>query len=166
MRPIDADVLVYYKYASIDCYLKSNYDSGFSQYKQGWNNAIDGIINNTPTIELCYQTTSCLDCKMYNKEKHNCPRFCEVIRELVKEEEKRSTGGWITIEAGENFLENHEWYLVVHKDYETPMKAKYHSDCPHFTFFDARGEEVSYLFENKITHYMKLPDYKEKENDL
>ena len=35
----------------------------------------------------CYQTTSCLDCKMYDKENHHCPRFCEVIRELVKETE-------------------------------------------------------------------------------
>ena len=42
-------------------------------------------IANAPTVEPCYQTTSCLDCKMYDKEKHKCPRFCEVIRELVKE---------------------------------------------------------------------------------
>ena len=43
------------------------------------------LINNAPTVEPCYQTTSCLDCKMYDKENHHCPRFCEVIRELVKE---------------------------------------------------------------------------------
>ena len=45
------------------------------------------IIDSTPTVEPCYQTTSCLDCKMYDKENHHCPRFCEVIKELVKEVE-------------------------------------------------------------------------------
>ena len=42
-------------------------------------------INNAPTVEPCYQTTSCLDCKMYDKKKHNCPRFCEVIRSVIEE---------------------------------------------------------------------------------
>lgn len=42
-------------------------------------------IADAPTVEPCYQTTSCLDCKMYDKENHHCPRFCEVIKELVKE---------------------------------------------------------------------------------
>ena len=46
---------------------------------------VQEIIDNAPTVEPCYQTTSCLDCKMYDKENHHCPRFCEVIRELVKE---------------------------------------------------------------------------------
>lgn len=43
-----------------------------------------------PTIEPCYQTTSCLDCKIYDKENYNCPRFCAVIKGLV--DEKRPTG--------------------------------------------------------------------------
>lgn len=33
----------------------------------------------------CYQKTSCLDCKMYDKENYYCPRFCEVIRDAVKD---------------------------------------------------------------------------------
>lgn len=65
---------------------------------------------------------------------------------------------WKTIGGGEWVLKDHYWYLIAHKDYGTPMKAKYHSDCPHFTFFDANGERATYLFENKITHYMELPD--------
>ena len=78
----------------------------------------------------------------------------------------RPQGDWITIEAGEDLLKDHYWYLIAHKDYGTPMKAKYHSDCPHFTFFDARGERATYLFEDKITHYMELPDIpKEAEKD-
>lgn len=43
------------------------------------------IIDNAPTVEPCYQTTSCLDCQMYDKENHNCPRFCEVIRSAIEE---------------------------------------------------------------------------------
>ena len=51
-------------------------------------------IDNAPTVEPCYQTTSCSDCKMYDKEKHNCPRFCEVISDLVNEVEERPKGEW------------------------------------------------------------------------
>jgi len=50
--------------------------------------ALKDIIDNAPTVEPCYQTTSCLDCKMYDNENHNCPRFCEVIRSAVEEVEK------------------------------------------------------------------------------
>lgn len=61
---------------------------------------VQEIIDNAPTVEPCYQTTSCLDCKMYDKEKHNCPRFCEVIRDLVDEVEERPTGEWIEFKGG------------------------------------------------------------------
>ncbi len=51
-------------------------------------------IDNAPTVEPCYQTTSCLDCKMYDKKNHHCPRFCEVIRESVSEVKERPKGEW------------------------------------------------------------------------
>lgn len=51
MRLIDADALSEHKFVSINCYLKSNYDNGYSRYKQGWNDAIDAIIYNAPIIE-------------------------------------------------------------------------------------------------------------------
>lgn len=50
-------------------------------------------IDNAPTVEPCYQTTSCLDCKNYDKENYYCPRFCEVIRETTKEIKRQ--GEWI-----------------------------------------------------------------------
>lgn len=50
-------------------------------------------IDHSPTVKPCYQTTSCLDCKNYDKENYYCPRFCEVIREATKEI-KRSQGKW------------------------------------------------------------------------
>jgi len=56
----------------------------------------DKEIDNAPTVELCYQTTSCLDCKNYDKENHNCPRYCEVIKEAL-EETKKPQGEWIPV---------------------------------------------------------------------
>ena len=49
-------------------------------------------IDNAPTVEPCYQTTSCLDCGNYDKENHNCPRYCEVIKEAIN---SRPQGEWI-----------------------------------------------------------------------
>ena len=37
----------------------------------------------------CYQKTSCLDCKIYDKENYYCPRFCEVIRDAVKDAKQK-----------------------------------------------------------------------------
>ena len=45
-------------------------------------------IDNAPTVEPCYQTTSCLDCDNYDKENHNCPRYCEVIKEAINSRTK------------------------------------------------------------------------------
>ena len=78
-RLIDADKLPEHKF--------TRESAKSSDYMRGWNDAIDTIVDTAPTVEPCYQTTSCLDCKMYDKENHHCPRFCEVIRELVKEAE-------------------------------------------------------------------------------
>ena len=55
-------------------------------------------IDNAQTVEPCYQTTSCLDCKNYDKANYNCPRFCEVIREIAKENQ-RPQGEWIDIDS-------------------------------------------------------------------
>lgn len=83
----------------------------------------------------------------------------------VKIELLRPQGEWIPIEKEDDLID-HYWYLVAHEDYKTPIKAKYHSDVPHFTF-SANGEEhASYIFEGKITHYMDLPELpKEAENE-
>lgn len=77
---------------------------------------------------------------------------------------ERPQGEWIPIEKEDNLID-HYWYLVAHEDYKTPIKAKYHSDVPHFTFSANGKEHASYIFEGKITHYMDLPELpKEAEN--
>ena len=43
--------------------------------------------------EECYK--DCGDCEAYNKEKHHCPKFCNVIKETVKEIEENHND-WIS----------------------------------------------------------------------
>ena len=66
---------------------------------------------------------------------------------------------WYSIDT-EGLLEDHDYYLIAHKDYDTPIKAKYHDDqVPHFTFLDSEnGMQTSYISDGKITHFMFLPD--------
>lgn len=95
MRTIDADALI--RAASVRFY-STNY------YKH-----ILDLIDNAPTVEPCYQTTSCLDCANYDKENHNCPRFCEVTKEVIK---SRPTGEWLS--TGKDLKREHpysaRWY--------------------------------------------------------
>ena len=90
-RLVDADELkkVLAEYKSIRNF-NMNYDGLLAE-----------LIDNAPTVEPCYQTTSCLDCKMYDKEKHNCPRFCEVIRNAIEE---RPHGEWLKSDMPESVL--------------------------------------------------------------
>lgn len=61
---------------------------GFVHFYNEW--LIDEKIIKIASEELeeVIQTKSCLDCPMYDKEKHYCPRFCEVIRNALKEIEE------------------------------------------------------------------------------
>lgn len=42
---------------------------------------------------------SCEDCPVYDKEKHNCPRFCRVIPETIKELKQQKIGKWIAVDS-------------------------------------------------------------------
>ena len=79
-----------------------------------------------------------------------------------------------------NSLEDHNWYLVCHRDYDTPIKAKFHRDS--FCYFElctSNGVKIEYLYAgfnedpyilkpndehyvNKITHFMLLPTMPEE----
>ena len=37
---------------------------------------------------------------------------------------------WREFNLDNEELQDHHFYLVAHKDYGTPMKAKWHQDCP------------------------------------
>lgn len=60
------------------------------------------------------------------------------------------------IYEAEDLLEDMESYLILHEDYEYPMRAMYHARVPGFSFYTARGIEVTQLSENKITHFAEI----------
>ena len=75
---------------------------------------------------------------------------------------------WIPInEETIETLQDHYYYLVAHKDFTTPMKAKYHNDSfKHFEVFSFKSSQISYIFLNStddITHFMELPELPKEE---
>ena len=54
---------------------------------------IEIIKQEAEKYEECYK--DCGDCEAYNKEKHYCPKFCNVIKETVKEIEANHND-WIS----------------------------------------------------------------------
>lgn len=86
-------------------------------------------------------------------------------------------GTWIPLEYidGEWFeddrLQDHYFYLVAHKKFATPMKAKYHDDggMRHFQIMSASNDICTrhnfddvYSWDDSITHWMELPDLKRR----
>lgn len=68
-------------------------EEDIENFKMIWQRANSkGLLVIRPSVEPCYQTTSCLDCGNYDKENHNCPRYCEVIKEAINE--ARPKGEW------------------------------------------------------------------------
>lgn len=72
------------------------------------------------------------------------------------------TLSWIPI-TEETEFENHEWYLLAHKDFGTPVKARFHDDIPHFEILvqNWTNDENSVCYEwdwkEKIPYYMEMP---------
>lgn len=86
------------------------------------------------------------------------------------------SGTWIPLEYidGEWFeddrLQDHYFYLVAHKKFATPMKAKYHDDggMRHFQIMSVSNDICTrhnfdnvYSWDDSITHWMELPDMPE-----
>ena len=79
-----------------------------------------------------------------------------------------SKAKWIPInEETIETLQDHYYYLVAHKYFTTPMKAKYHNDSfKHFEVFSFKSSQISYIFLNStddITHFMELPELPKEE---
>lgn len=107
-----------------------------------WNVVIAHIIDNAPTVEPCYQTTSCLDCKNYDKENHNCPRYCEVIKEAIK---SRPQGEWIyrriiTKDRSFDMVVCSNCQTEFSWDAETGVSMDNYKTCPNCSA-DMRGEK-------------------------
>ena len=75
---------------------------------------------------------------------------------------------WHNLPDTADLLKDHYFYLVAHKDYKTPMKAKYHADgLSHFEILSAANSSVVWLYEfgDIVTHWTDLPDLPGKEGD-
>lgn len=62
-----------------------------------------------------------------------------------------------------NALQDHYYYLVTHKDYATPMKAKWHEGCDeHWEIFVGMGRpnEIVYTWDKdcKVIAWMEMPE--------
>lgn len=68
-------------------------------------------------------------------------------------------------------LEDHNYYLVTHKDYATPMKAKWHEGCDeHWEIFVGMGRpnEIVYTWDEdcKVIAWMEIPEiYNEQKEE-
>ena len=61
-------------------------DCAYEQVGDALDKAIEIVKHEAEQYEECYK--NCGDCEAYNKEKHHCPKFCKVIKEIVKEIEE------------------------------------------------------------------------------
>ena len=74
MRLIDADALNSIKFHPLPYTHITPSDADAESYKRGWNDAIDSIIENEPTIEL--ETIRCKDCKYSDTDNTLGVMFC------------------------------------------------------------------------------------------
>lgn len=81
----------------------------------GLEKAIDIVQEVAKEYEPCYK--DCAECEAYDKVKHNCPKFCKVIKETVKEYGKdtnvRSNADRIRSMSDEELAE----FLTDHHNY-------------------------------------------------
>ena len=79
---------------------------GLEKYHEGADLHIDGLtyaydlICKLPSVSTektatCTEDIPCIKCSQYDKEKHYCPHFCRVIRDVFEEK----TGRWIEQEG-------------------------------------------------------------------
>ena len=77
-----------------ECEGKSEHDADLNKSTQlAFDDAIEIVKQEAADYEECYK--DCGECEAYEKEKHYCPKFCNVIKETVKEIEANHND-WIS----------------------------------------------------------------------
>lgn len=80
----------------------------YSKFKEKYLDSLD--VDNV-TGEQMIERTNCLECEEYNHEKYYCPKFCDVIREAVKDIRKDS----IPIDWIESQVDKGKWAELVQR---------------------------------------------------
>ena len=105
--------------------------------------------------EHCIKS-SCTNCEVYDKEKHYCPKWCEVIRHTTSELAEKYDNGWIP--CSERLPEESDYY----------MACIYNSDVDGFDFrktwfahsndYDTEESEWRELYDFEVvTAWQPLP---------
>ena len=85
----DLNVIEVLSHVDFDSTIQNSLDNFL---KAVTNEAIEIVKQEAEKYEECYK--DCGECEAYEKEKHYCPKFCNVIKETVKEIEANHNG-WI-----------------------------------------------------------------------
>ena len=86
----DLNVIEVLSHVDFDSTIQNSLDNFL---KAVTNEAIEIVKYEAEQYEKCYK--DCGDCEAYYKEKHHCPKFCNVIKETVKEIEANHND-WIS----------------------------------------------------------------------
>ena len=106
--------------------------------------------------EVCYK--DCVECEAYEKEKHYCPKFCNVIKETVKEIEENHND-WIP--CSEHQPEEAGTYNVTAYDGRI-LRSTHAKWQPRLKSWNLTGTMAYW----KIIAWMELPQpFQKGEND-
>lgn len=56
--------------------------------------------------------SNCTDCKEYNKEKHYCPKFCDLIRDTTKEMQEFYKGEHEKLEKIKQIIDSRDGFYL------------------------------------------------------
>ena len=140
-----------------ECEGKTEHDADLNKATQlALDDAIEIVKQEAEQYEECYN--DCGDCEAYNKEKHYCPKFCNVIKETVKEIEENHND-WIS--CSERLPEEYKLYDITFKN-----SAGIHSDSAIYNPYLKRwlwDADETELVENEILAWAeKREPYKPK----
>ena len=127
-RLIDADKLSEHKF--------TRESAKGSDYMRGWNDAIDAIIENEPTVE--YQGEECVNIKMSEEDKQKLLSALRNARVTGVVESERAQGKWIdTGNMEEYWAEEYQCSICGAKDH-------WHHYCPNCGAYMGESEDEDY----------------------
>ena len=114
--------------------------------------AIEIVKQEAEKYEECYK--NCGDCEAYDKEKFHCPKFCEVIKETVKEIEENHNG-WIPVE--EELPETDKYILLSFSNFSIPCVGRYEEDENGGAFYVGDDDESCVSQDMFVNAWQPLP---------